>query len=355
MPAPEILLKKQRKLHAQAEGKTPEQIIVAESAIVEDPLVVEPVVEPTEPTAEVTPVAPIVPEKPAETYEAQYRAAQGIAKKAGEDLSAAQQENIKLRESVDKLMDSIDILLAKQKEVPIPEAKPEPVIAMANAEELTDDDKYVLGEETIPLYRKLIRSEIQSFIPEILNIVESKVSKFETRVDTVVRTTEEDRKRNKFNEELYGQIPNADVISREPEFAEWAKGREDVEGNSYTGIYSKAAFTDFNAKPVINILKEYLATKPVVVIPIIEPEPVTIPNIPPELEEQIAPAKAVGSEVPGSKPKIEPITITEVADYGVFAARNPFNKEIQEKYANLRIRLFQYTESQKQLAAKGKK
>lgn len=363
--APRAVQKKYDDLK-KAQALETQSVVTAEieSPKGEDLPIVEPIVETVEPTAvvqEVVPPEPVIV-APVETYEAQYRSAQGIAEKAGKDLSVAQQENAKLRENSERLLESLDILLAQKaaevKPAPTPGVVP---IPMPVVTDFTEDDKEVIGDLE-PSLRRLVRSEISVVMPSILDVLRNEVVPVRNQVNEFVKTAAE-QKKDKFYATLSSEISNYFEIHKNPNFAAWVKTKS-LGKHRYEDIYNDAVEKDFDAKTVIDIMNEFITAtqeKPVdkVIPPVapvtsVTPAAPVVTTIPEALEEQIAPARGGGGEVPGSKPNVEPISLEEVVEIGNKSARNPQDRELRAKYYEKRQQYDKYQESLKKAAAKRK-
>jgi hypothetical protein len=369
MSIPTALKKKREALMAQSNisAEPTQETVNSDTPVLESPEVMLPVPEAiNEPV--VAPVIPPVIEQPSNTVPIsteelqRLKTADGIAKKASEEAKAAKDESMRLSREIEMLNETMDkILLSKEEPKPV-ETPPEPVKPPIsfNTEELTDDEKYVIGELE-PAIRKIAKLVFQELFPTVLQAVQQEIEPFKGKVESTVKTVAKQNEAN-FVQNLQSAITKAgygnyDVVQvdNSKDFADWIKNKEDLSGNKYTAAYLDAVKKTFDIALASRIQKEFLdwftaqlpketvaATPP----PIVSQTPVVEhPQIP---EDMISPPRSNTSSVPAGQRLGELITPAQLKEYGHQVAIGA-SGATKEEFENLKKRYFA------QIAAQTKK
>jgi hypothetical protein len=332
MSVPESLLKKQAALvnAASLSEVAPEPSGEPTSTV--DAPVPEPapvaVVDPT-PAPVPTPASTVTP---TQTYEQQWRTAQGM-------LDAASRENRSLKDEVDKLTDrtkellgALDTLMTAQKQTPSPVPVAEPPAPI-----FTDEDATTLGDILTPIDR-LIQERIASFgtpwkqdIATAIEAVKSELAQVATQVKGVAEKTAKSEL-SAFEQALKDACPEYLSIHSDPNFAPWlASMTDERSGQSYIDLYNQAVTKTFNAKSAALFMKEYqqaFGIAPAASIPVAPPIPAQapvsssppvppVPVIPEALRDQIAPARSSNAGDAGANAPVPRITLDDLSRAGI--------------------------------------
>ena len=371
---PESLMNKRRKLQ--------EETVAASTAPVPEPVAGETPPKENPPVAVVVPAEPVVTPPPViaeplrETFEAQFKTAQGLLGKAGKDIQDIRDENARLQNQLREQMEMMDTFLKKQN-TPPPEPPAPPAQPVPDVERLSDSENDVLAayEGLEPIFRKISRQEAISVGNTIAQVLREEftglVNPVSGKVDTIINT-EQKRKASSFettlNAELNREFPDAQFdcneIHNNPDFGNWIAGRTDMYGNLYVtrdkgGVYNDA-LAALDVGIVTHIQKEYIRDRGITApatptIPVAPVAPArSTSGIHPDLEDQIVPAQVVSGGVPSTPAPVLPGSLEEVtqAQKAYFAnITSPHAAKFKAAYEDARTRFYN-SEQNKKLAGK---
>ena len=320
--------------------------------------------------------APVVTEPVKKTdYEQQYRTAQGIADRAGEEIKALRAELESRKGENQKLLDAVDRLVAATPApIPEPEKKPEPVAPLVTVQDLTDEEDDILGGKDGTLahaVRKLVTADfavvagtLESRMRAVEEALTAAITGVQTKVDTVVQT-EAQRKAASFMETLTGRVKNAEQIHHSADFQNWL-------GQQFDGEYARtplwdvyAAALNQDANIVASIQERYLKERTGGTTATAQTQPAApaaspLDAVPEALRDQIAPARSVSAGAPGETSATAGnagntgVTIEDVVKYaekvrtrGTWIDGMPAT---QEKYEELKQQYYQTIKQQEAVA-----
>lgn len=320
--------------------------------------------------------APVVTEPVKKTdYEQQYRTAQGIADRAGEEIKALRAELESRKGENQKLLDAVDRLVAATPApIPEPEKKPEPVAPLVTVQDLTDEEDDILGGKDGTLahaVRKLVTADfavvagtLESRMRAVEEALTAAITGVQTKVDTVVQT-EAQRKAASFMETLTGRVKNAEQIHHSADFQNWL-------GQQFDGEYARtplwdvyAAALNQDANTVASIQKRYLKERTGGTTATAQTQPAApaaspLDAVPEALRDQIAPARSVSAGAPGETSATAGnagntgVTIEDVVKYaekvrtrGTWIDGMPATRE---KYEELKQQYYQTIKQQEAVA-----
>jgi gas vesicle protein len=299
------------------------------------------------------PPAAAVAAPPSEDFEQKFRTAQGIADKAGKELRESREEISRLNDLVRQQMEAMDKLIANQAPpappVQEPPAAPHvPELPAVDALTEAEDAVLVAYDGLEAIIRKIARQEAIAVLgPHLEARVKALEEQFrqdftpvKSQVESIALTAEQERA-NRFAGELAKEVKNCAAVHADPEFLKWISGMEDLSGAKYLDLYNQAVTQTFNVKVAARIQKEFLREKGAAPTPPPTPDPVApaAPSasvIPAGLEDQIAPPRSSGGDVPPT-PAVDAVTAEDVARAGTAYARNRTPENLQI-YNDLKVR-----------------
>ncbi len=354
MSLPTAVKKRQQELlDAQKAAEAASQPV---EPVVDTPTVPDPVPVPT-PT-EVTPVpATPQPENPnSETFEARWKAAQGLLDKQSRELRALREESTTQKDSIKELLDSISATKTQTPE------QPSTVISTPEIK-LTEDEDEILGGVDgymASAVRKLARNEfgnIASSLEQRIKTVEdalrSEFAGVKTQVENVAHKTEQ-QLLAEFNQKVAKRMKDEsgvdcfDVAGSES-FLTWLDQKIDRRTKiKYAEIYKFAVTETKDVDTVVDLMNEYLkdmglatSVKPVVqdIQQVVSPV-VLDDTIPDALKDQIAPARSSGAGTPGVTNSTPAISLDEVIRLGHIFKTHPTTAN-QQIYEDAKLKYYQ--------------
>lgn len=125
---------------------------------------------------------------------------------------------------------------------------------------LTEEEISDIGEELLPSVAKLARVMAQQEISRLENHVaglERRLSQGEQRTQQVSQVTAAQQ----FKQSVISQVPTAEQIDRDPEFAQWLNGVDALTGRSRREIATNA-WRNADLPTVVNVYRSFEARQP---------------------------------------------------------------------------------------------